>query len=110
MNDNDNNNNAETVSSTSELSRILIEVGQMANNDSWISSGETLMTLMSNFEQKYSDINAITDIINSVEVDTLPRNESWCYAIGFGVAGVLIIVGVVIQLLLRRKKQNQFGS
>ena len=85
----------ENASSTAELSRILIEVGQVAKNDSWISSGEILMTLMSNFEQKYH-INAITGIINSVEVDSLPRNESGFYVIGFGVAGALVMAGILI--------------
>ena len=105
----DNNINGENVSSTAELSGILIEAGQMANNDSWISSGEILMTLMSNFEQKYQNINAITGIINSVKVDSLSRNESGFYVIGFGVAGVLMTAGILIRLLSKRKKQNQFG-
>ncbi len=59
------------------------------------------MTLMSNFEQKYSEINAITGITNSVEVDSLPHNDSGFYTIGFGIAGVLIAAGILIQLLLR---------
>lgn len=104
-----NERTSENVSSTAEISRILIEAGHMVNNDSWISSGETLMTLMSNFEQKYQDINAITGIINSVKVDSLSRNESGIYVIGFGVAGALVMAGILIRLLSKRKKQNQFG-
>jgi hypothetical protein len=100
--------NAEAGSVTSELSRILMDAGQLTKNNSWISSGESLITLMSNFEQKYSDINAITGITNTVEVDSLPRNDSGLYAIGFGVAGALIAAGIIIQVLLRRKKQNQY--
>lgn len=84
-----NERNSENVSSTAEISRILIEAGHMVNNDSWIYSGETLMTILSNFEQKYRNINTITGIINSEEVDSLPRNESGFYVIGFGVAGYL---------------------
>jgi hypothetical protein len=104
-----NERSGENVSSTAELSRILIEAGQVANNESWISSGEILMTLMSNFEQKYQNINAITGIINSVEVDSLPHNESGFYVIGFGVAGALMTAGILIRMLSKRKKQNQFG-
>jgi hypothetical protein len=104
-----NERGSENVSSTAEISRILIEAGHMVNNDSWISSGEILMTVLSNFEQKYQNINAITGIINSVEVNSLPRNESGLYAIGFGVAGVLVIAGILIRLLSKRNKQNQFG-
>jgi hypothetical protein len=105
----DGNNRDDAVSSTSTLSIILIEAGRMTNNDGWISFGERLMTVISNFEQKYSDINAITGIVNSVDVDALPRNEFGFYAIGFGIASMLIAVGIIIQLLLRRKKQNQYG-
>ena len=36
----------------------------------WTSFGERLSTLVSNFEQKYSEINAITGIANSVDVDS----------------------------------------
>jgi hypothetical protein len=106
----DNGNNGdEAQSSTSTLSIILIEAGRMTNNDGWISFGERLMTVISNFEQKYSDINAITGIVNSVDVNSLPRNEFGFYAIGFGIASILIAVGIFIQLLLRRKKQNKYG-
>lgn len=104
-----NERSSENISSIAEISRILIEGGQIANNDSWISSGEILMTVLSNFEQKYQNINAITGIINSVEVDSLPRNESGFYVIGFGVAGALMIAAILIRLLSKRKKQNQFG-
>jgi hypothetical protein len=103
------NNGDEAQSSTSTLSIILIEAGRMTNNDSWISYGERLMTVISNFEQKYSEINAITDIVNSVDVNSLPRNEFGFYPIGFGIASILIAVGIFIQLLLRRKKQNKYG-
>jgi hypothetical protein len=93
----------------STISMILIDAGMIINNDHWTSFGERLSTLVSNFEQKYSEINAITGIANSVDVDSLPRNEFGFYAIGFGIAGGLIVIGIMIQLLLRRKKQNQFG-
>ena len=96
-------------SPVSTISRILIDAGMIINNDHWTSFGERLSTLVSNFEQKYSEINAITGIANSVDVDSLPRNEFGFYAIGFGIAGGLIVIGIMIQLLLRRKKQNQFG-
>jgi hypothetical protein len=93
----------------STISMILIDAGMITNNDHWTSFGERLSTLVCNFEQKYSEINAITGIANSVDVDSLPRNEFGFYAIGFGIAGGLIVIGIMIQLLLRRKKQNQFG-
>jgi hypothetical protein len=93
----------------STISMILIDAGMIINNDHWTSFGERLSTLVSNFEQKYSEINAITGIANSVDVDSLPRNEFGFYAIGFGIAGGLIVIGIMIQLLLRGKKQNQFG-
>jgi hypothetical protein len=83
----------------------LIEAGQMANNNEWIYFGQRLMTLFSNFEQKYSKINAITGIVNSVDVGSLPRNEFGFYVIGFGIAGTLVAVGIIIQLLLRRRKK-----
>lgn len=104
-----NERGSENVSSTAEISRILIEAGHMVNNDSWIYSGEMLMTVLSNFEQKYQNINAITGIVNSVEVGSLPHNESGFYVIGFGVAGVLVTAGILIRLLSKRNKQNQFG-
>jgi hypothetical protein len=91
------------------LFRILIEAGRITNNDHWTSFGKRLTTLVSNFEQKYSEINAITGIANSVDADSLPHNEFGFYAIGFGIASGLIIIGIIIQLVLRRKKQNQFG-
>jgi hypothetical protein len=100
-----NNNNDEAASSSSTLSIILIEAGQMTNNNEWISFGQRLMTLISNFEQKYSEINAITGIVNSVDVGSLPRNEFGFYVIGFGIAGTLVAVGIIIQLLLRRRKK-----
>jgi hypothetical protein len=103
------NNGDEAQSSTSTLSLILIEAGRMTNNDAWISFGERLMTVIGNFEQKYSDINAITGIVNSADVSSLPRNEFGFYAIGFGIASILIAVGIFIQLLSRRKKQNKYG-
>lgn len=99
------NNNDEAASSSSTLSIILIEAGQMTNNNEWISFGQRLMTLISNFEQKYSEINAITGIVNSVDVGSLPRNEFGFYVIGFGIAGTLVAVGIIIQLLLRRRKK-----
>jgi hypothetical protein len=80
-------NRNESLDSTSELSMMLIEAGQVTHNDVWISLGERLMTAISNFEQKYSDINSITHIVNSVDVDSLPRNEFEFYAIGFAIAG-----------------------
>jgi len=105
LHDDDNNNSNEAASSSSTLSIILIEAGQMTNNNEWISFGQRLMTLFSNFEQKYSEINAITGIVNSVDVGSLPRNEFGFYVIGFGIAGILVAVGIIIQLLLRRRKK-----
>jgi len=105
----DGNDRDVAASPTSTLSMILIEAGRITNNDHWISFGERLTTLVSNFEQKYSEINAITGIANSVDADSLPRNEFGFYATGFGIAGGLIAVGIIIQLLLKRKKRNQFG-
>lgn len=100
----DDNNRDDSVSSTSILSIILIEAGRITNNNDWISSGERLMTVINNFEQKYSDINIITGIANSVNVDALSRNEFGFYAIGFAIASTLIAIGIIIQLLLRGKK------
>lgn len=105
----DSNGGDVTVSPTSTLSMTLIEAGRITNNDHWISFGERITPLVSNFEQKYSEINAITGIANSVDADSLPRNQFGFYAIGFGIAAGLIAVGFIIQLLLRRKRQNQFG-
>lgn len=102
----DGNDKDRAAGSTSTLSMILIEAGRITNNDNWISFGERLTTFVSNFEQKYSEINAITGIANSVDAGSLPRNGF--YTLGFGIAGGLIVVGIIIQLLLR-KKQNQFG-
>jgi hypothetical protein len=85
---------------------ILSEAGRITNNDHWISFGERLTTLINNFEQKYSEINVITGIANSVDADSLPRNEFGFYAIGFGIAGGLIVTGIIIQLLLRRKNRT----
>jgi hypothetical protein len=105
----DDNNSDEAASSSFTLSIILIEAGQMTNNNEWISFGQRLMTLISNFEQKYSEINAITGIVNSVDGGSLPRNEFRFYVIGFGLAGTLVAVGIIIQLLLRRRrKQNRY--
>ncbi|HZD34764.1 MAG TPA: hypothetical protein VE130_06125 [Nitrososphaeraceae archaeon] len=101
----DDGNRNDSLGSTA-LSMILIEAGQVAQNDAWVSDGERLMTVISNFEQKYTDINSITHIVNSIDVASLPRNEFGFYAIGFAVAGVLIAGGITIQLLLKRKKQN----
>jgi hypothetical protein len=108
LRDDGNNSDEAASSSSSTLSIILIEAGQMTNNNEWISFGQRLMTLISNFEQKYSEINAITGIVNSVDVGSLPRNEFEFYVIGFGIAGTLVAVGIIIQLLLRRKKQNRY--
>ena len=105
----DGNDENVTASHTSTLSMILIEAGRITNNDHWKSFGERITSLVSNFEQKYSEINAITGIANSVDADSLPRNQFGFYTIGFGIAGGLIAVGIIIQLLLRRKRQNQFG-
>jgi hypothetical protein len=105
----DGNDRDVTASTTSTISMILIEAGRITNNDHWTSFGKRLTTLVSNFEQKYSEINAITGIANSVDADSLPHNEFGFYAIGFGIAGGLIVIGIIIQLVLRRKKQNQFG-
>jgi hypothetical protein len=103
LHDDDNHNDVSYSSTT--LSIILIEAGQMTNNNEWISFGQKLMTLISNFEQKYSEINAITSIVNSVDVGSLPRNEFGFYVIGFGIAGTLVAVGIIIQSLLRRRKK-----
>jgi hypothetical protein len=101
----DSNRN-DSLGSASALSMILIEAGQVTHNNAWVSDGERIMTMISNFEQKYSNINSITNIVNSIDVASLPRNEFGFYAIGFAVAGVLIAGGIIIQLLLKRKKQN----
>jgi ribosomal protein S8 len=98
----------ETQGSTSSLSTILIEAGRSTQNDAWVTMGERLMTAISNFEQKYNDVNSITDIANSADVASLPRNEFQLYAIGFTVAGVLIGGGFIIRLLLKRKKQGKY--
>jgi hypothetical protein len=103
----DGNDENVTASPTSTLSVIMIEAGRITNNDHWISFGERITTLVSNFEQKYSEINAITGIANSVGADSLPRNQFGFYAIGFGIAAGLIAVGIIIQLLMRRKRQNR---
>lgn len=102
----DDGNRNDSLGSTSALSMILIEAGQVTQNDAWVSDGERLMTVISNFEQKYTDINSITHIVNSIDAASLPRNEFGFYAIGFAVAGVLIAGGITIQLLLKRRKQN----
>lgn len=100
----DDGNRNDSMGSTSALSMILIEAGQVTKNDAWVSDGERLMTAISNFEQKYSDINSITNIANSIDVASLPRNEFGFYAIGFSVAGLLIAGGITLQLLLKRRK------
>jgi hypothetical protein len=105
LHDNNNSSSNEAASSSYTLSIILIEAGQMTNNNEWIYFGQRLMTLFSIFEQKYSEINAITGIANSVDVGSLPRNEFGFYVIGFGIAGTLVAVGIIIQLLLRRRKK-----